>query len=158
MDYSDMNALKPKQIDDNVSSGFETAWQMQLDPAMGHIPTHLTGGMSNSERSSSLSPRHTSSPNDEIFQQLFPGIDVNSNMFDSTGTSQGFGGDGNDKNMASNSAGSTPLEFGPTDEILDFTSQPWADSSMSVPDDTFTCAYDLNQEFTNPDFTANWTQ
>jgi len=29
---------------------------------------------------------------------------------------------------------------------------------MSVPNDTFDASYDLNQEFSDPDFTANWTQ
>jgi hypothetical protein len=97
-----------------------------------------------------------SAPNDDIIRQLFPDIDI-STTFGSVPSPgdmafmamKRFGGVSSCDRMQAS-----------TDYIMDesaaFTTQPWADGSMPVANDVFTSAYNLDQDFTMPDYSNTW--
>ncbi|KAK3708413.1 hypothetical protein LTR37_011509 [Vermiconidia calcicola] len=74
--------------------------------------------------------------------------------------------DPGDQNVGAHHVGGMPtsdttsaqLHFGPSNHELGFTSQPWSDGSMGMSNDVFTQPYELDQDFSNPNFTPNWSQ
>jgi len=98
-----------------------------------------------------------SAPNDDIIRQLFPDIDVASPFGGSASPGDlGFGA-AKRFGMSVNGTTSTQSEF-TTEQNDGFTSQPWTDGSISVPNDAFTGAFNLDQDFASPDFSGNWQQ
>lgn len=159
VDFTNVVDGKPKQFDDDSQPLSDNNWQIPSDIAPTNLPQRFVGGLPTTGRPTSHSVGHTSAPNDEIIQQLFPGIDVNGSLFGTSSSPQDF--TTTDKSIpSSTNVTSAPIDFGgPMDnENAGFTSQPWSDGSMSVPNDPYNSYDDLNQEFSNPDFTANWTQ
>lgn len=137
---------------------FDNSWEGTNLPPVTDVPrSHPMGGLPNAGRPSSRSVGPSSAPNDNIIQQLFPDIDVGSNCFGATNNAQFFSATGNKASASANLA-SAPMDFGPMDESEGFTSQPWADGSLSVPNDSFADSYDLNQDFSDPEFSGTWTQ
>jgi len=123
MDFTDMNEWKPKQYDNNQAMSFDNSWQM---PSSNNVAQRALGGLPITGRPSSHSIGHTSAPNDELIQQLFPGIDFDGTTFGFSTSPQNFTTSNgvNDKMMTSADITSTPTDFGPMDESVGFTSQP----------------------------------
>ena len=138
-------------------ASFDETWQFPPIRPITSVPQRALGGLPNASRLQSRSVGSTSAPSDDIIKQLFPELDLNTSVFGPTSSPQ--------LNMASNrsiggsqSATSAPMDFSPMDDTTGFTSQPWSDGSFSVPNDNFTTSYDMDQDFSNPDFSANWSQ
>lgn len=145
-----------KPFDSSQTMSYDDVWQMPTFPPMTDLPHRQLGGLPiTTGRPASQSVGPSSAPNDDVIRQLFPDF-VDNDVFGSANTAQGFS-DGA-KSMPSVNATSAPMDFGPMDENIGFTSQSWTDGSMSVPNDGFTTPYNLDQDFSNPDFTGNWSQ
>ena len=137
---------------------FDNEWQMQTFPSStsnSSLPHRPMGGlpdMASSGRPQSHTIGPGSAPNDDVMRQLFPELDIDSTAYAS--------GSGSSTNARASSAIHIKPNYGSYDDDIGFTSQPWADGSMSVPNDpiNFGGEYDLNQDFSNPDLTSNWTQ
>jgi hypothetical protein len=104
------------------------------------------GGLPLVSRPASRSVGMATAPNDDMLRQLFPEIDVEGNMYCSP----------NGQNEGSNPTPSS--NFGAMDDNLEFSTRQWTDGSITVPNDGYSSAFELNQDFANPDFTANWSQ
>ncbi|WPH00927.1 Hypothetical protein R9X50_00376100 [Acrodontium crateriforme] len=151
-----MNDAKSNSFDNGTASNFDDGWQAPPLPLITAMPHRSVTVLPNGRPAShSIGPG--SAPNNDIIQQLFPGIDVNGNMFESPGPDEGRDlPTGTDKLLASVN-GSSPMEFGPTDEEVGFTSQAWTDGSMTVPTDAYTFD-EFDQNYSTPDFDNNWTR
>ena len=141
------------------STGFDETWQMPNLRPITSVPQRALGGLPAASRPQSRSVGPASAPNDDVMKQLFPELDINGSMFGPTSSPQiNMSNDKTMNEVRSSSATSAPIDFGPMDTSVGFTSQPWSDGSLSVPNDDFTTSYDLDQHFSNPDFSANWSQ
>lgn len=138
-------------------NNFEDFWSMSPTQISSSVPQRALGGLPFSPRPQSRSVGSSNIPNDEIIKQLFPDLDLNSSMFGSTGSPQ-MNTDRTMGGISKSSITSAPMDFGPMDESMGFTTQNWSDGSMSVPDDTFTSSYDLDQDYSDPQFPPDWTQ
>lgn len=145
-DFAANDPTRSKAFDVDQQMSFESPWQM---PCTNGLPQRPLGGLPFMGRPTSQSVGATSAPNDDLMQQLFPGIDVNSSTF---GSSPNLGG----KNLSA-APTSAPVDFGPLDDNVGFTSQPWADGSMIIPNDPFSSPYDMDQDFPDADF-SSWSQ
>lgn len=147
-----------KQREDPPVS-FSNPWQMSALAPTPNIAQRAIGGLPiNSNRPQSRSIGPGSAPDDDVIKQLFPDIDINNTSMFTSSNSPQLMQRNLDKPMTGNQSSnvtSAPIDF---DNNANFISQPWADGSMSVPNDTFTSSYDLDQEFSNPDFTVDWTR
>ena len=151
---------KPRNHQNNLSSSFDDSWQM---PAMRPLPSvaqRALGGLPAvglRPQSRSLGPANA--PGDEIIRQLFPDIDINSNSFGPTSSPQlNFTSDKVLTGAQTSAQTSSPVDFSPMDADSGFTSQSFPDGSLSVPNDTFTSPYDMEQDFSSQDFSGNWSQ
>lgn len=148
VNFSTSSESKPQN---STATTLDDMWQPL--PLPMNLPQRAIGNMPYGSRPQSRSVGAGSAPNDDIIKQLFPDIDI-----DGPGSSPQL----NESKMANGitrtSVTSAPIDFGEMDTSTGFTSQAWSDGSMSVPNDTFTTSYDLDQDFPNPDYTANWPQ
>lgn len=138
----------------NLGESVSDNWQM---PALVNVPQRALGGGQAASRPQSRSVGSTSAPNDDIIKQLFPDLELNDSYFGATDSPR-MNGDGTMIGGAKGGLTSTSYEYGPMDEDNSFTTQTWTDGSMSIPIDNYTTAYDLDQDFSNPDFSENWSQ
>ncbi|KAK5166926.1 uncharacterized protein LTR77_007655 [Saxophila tyrrhenica] len=106
-------------------------------PDASHRP--LAHGVPATSRPQSRSLGPTSAPDDDILKQLFPDIDESGNYFSNS--------------QMTNLPSSLPQDFGPVDEASTaFTTQPWSDGSLSIPNDVLAGGCDLEREFPGPEF------
>jgi hypothetical protein len=144
----------------NLSSSFDETWQMPASRPFPSMPQRALGGLPAGARPQSRSLGPANAPGDEIIRQLFPDIDINStNAFRPTSSPQmDFGP--NKITTGSQMLGitSSPVDFSPMDSDVGFTSQAFSDGSMTIPNDTFTSPYEIDQDFSSQDFTGNWSQ
>lgn len=146
-----------KQMQYNTPTNFDDFWQMSPTQMSSSVPQRAIGNLPFSPRPQSRSVGSSNIPNDEIIKQLFPDLDLNSSMFGSTGSPQ-MNMDRSMGGVSKSSITSAPMDFGPMDESIGFTSQGWSDNSISVPNDTFTSSYDLDQDYSDPRFPPDWAQ
>lgn len=150
---------KARTQQNTPSMSFDEPWQMSTLRPITSVPQRALGGLPAGTRPQSRSVGPASAPSDDIIKQLFPEIDINGNMFGPTSSPQlNMTTDTTMGELRSTNATSAPIDFGQMDTSAGFTSQPWADGSISLPNDAFTPSYDLDQDFSNPDFNANWSQ
>ena len=150
---------KPRTQQSNMSSSYDESWQMPASRQFPGVAQRALGGLPTGSRPSSRSVGHASAPGDEIIRQLFPDIDINNNTFGPTSSPQlNFTNDKSMTGLQTSGPTSSPIEFSPMDADVGFTSRPFSDGSLSIPNDTFTSSYDLDQEFSNQDFSGNWSQ
>lgn len=155
--YSPANMDKMQMEQTRQPTSFDQAWQMNdIRPLTNATPR--INGLPNTNRPQSRS--FGSAPNDDIIKQLFPDIDVNGSIFGSSPQLSNLGTPRNTSRMQQINPTSAPIDFGPMDETSNgFTSQPWSDGSMMVPNDLATSSYgNYSQDYSNPDFTGNWSQ
>jgi hypothetical protein len=127
------------------SLNIDDMWEGSNLPSITDAPKHHSGGLPNTTRPVSRSVGPTAAPSDDILRSLFPDMDLNGNYLASDSNQVISSGDGQ-------------MSFSGMDENNGFTSQPWSDGSVSVPADPFTSPYDLDNDFSNPDFSGNWIQ
>ncbi|TKA73735.1 hypothetical protein B0A55_05453 [Friedmanniomyces simplex] len=145
---------EPKPFDATQAFDFDDVWEGSNLPPVTGMSSRLAGGLPNTGRPASKSLGPSSAPSNAVFQQLFPDLDFQGNYFGSYGGMQDFTtGTGG----RAGSADAT-MDFGPMNEDFGFTSQPWSNGSMSVPNDEFTPQYDLDQDYSNPDLLGTWPQ
>lgn len=130
------------------STSFDQTWQTTGARPLMTVAQHQLGGLPKVARPQSRSVGPYSAPPDDIMSQLFPEIDVSGTMFASSNSQTSNAGD---------LSGPT-MDFGSMDETMGFTTQPWSDGSLSIPIDMITSPYAPDQDYSTPDFTANWTQ
>lgn len=123
---------------------------------------HTHHGLSHVNRPSSRSVGPAAAPSNDAMRALFPEMNFDGSYFDSSGLNQDFGMSGTDADAANTLS---QMDFGSTNEgtdfsteDVDFTSQQWADGSMSIANDNYDSSYDLNQEYSDPGFDLNWSQ
>ena len=129
--------------------GFDDIWQVQS------VPQRALGGMIQGNRPQSRSVG--SAPSDDLIKQLFPEMDLNGDDFDPTNSPQMNMAKGMGQPPTSHPT-SAPMDFGQMDTNVGFTSQSWSDGSISMPSDTFTTPYNLDEDYANSDYSAGWTQ
>ncbi|KAK3114346.1 hypothetical protein LTR53_007433 [Teratosphaeriaceae sp. CCFEE 6253] len=137
---------------------FDDVWEGSNLPAITDMPTRAMGGSANPGRPSSKSLGPESAPSDAIFQSLFPEIDIHGSYFGTPCGAQVFTPSNGTRTTSTANNCTTPMDFGPMNEELDFTSQQWSDGSMTVPNDEFTAPYTLDREFADPDYPDTWAQ
>jgi len=146
-----------EQSHDGQSMGYEDIWQTQPDMNVSNIPLRSIDSLAGSGRPAAQSIAHATAPDDEIIQQLFP--DFDSNMFSSSSSPHDYTSSADKSGgLASTSAPFTSMATGAPAESVGFTSHPWSDGSINVPNDSSSSSYDLNDEFADPDFAADWAQ
>ena len=144
---------KSRTQQDNTSMAFNDPWQMPALQQIASVPQRQLGGLPNTSRPQSRSVGPGSAPSDDIIGQLFPDMDITRSIFDSANSPQGMNNNTNKAN-----ATSAPMDFGPMDTSVGFTSRPWSDGSMSIPNDNFTTSYDMDHSSSSPDFSGDWSQ
>ena len=147
------------------SASFDESWPMTSGRQITSVPQRAIGGMQTSRPQSrsvgSVGPG--SAPNDDLIKQLFPELDINGSMFGPSNSpemnmtvSKGM------NSMPTSNPTSAPIDFGgPMDTSSSYatTTQPWSDGSLSIPNDDLPTSYDdLDEDFPNPNFNANWSQ
>lgn len=153
----DFNASVQNKLSNTPPTNLDDFWQTSGIQPSSSVPQRALGGLPFSPRPQSRSVGSSSAPNDEIIKQLFPDLELNNSMFGSTGSPQ-MSTDKSMGGLSKSNVTSAPIDFGPMDETVGFTTQAWSDGSMSVPNDTFTSSYDLDQDFSNPQFSIDWSQ
>ena len=153
----DENKIRNQQS--NLSSSFDETWQMPARPFPG-MPQRSLGGLPAGPRPQSRSLGHANAPGDEIIRQLFPDIDINgNNTFPPTSSPQmDFSPNKITTGQQMLGITSSPIDFSPMDADVGFTSQPFSDGSMSIPNDTFGSPYEIDQDFSSQDFSGDWSQ
>jgi len=125
-------------------------------PTMTYANNRSTPNGFSSGRPQSHSIGPGSAPHDDLIRQLFPDIDVASNF--GSGVSPGdmaslamkrFGG------LPFGDMTSAPMDF-PVANDDGFVAQPWADGSVSVPNDALSAPFNLDQDFTTSDLPESW--
>ena len=151
---------KPRTQQRNISASYDETWQMPTTRPLPNVAQRARGGLPTGTRPASRSVGQASLQGDEIIRQLFPDFDINNNNFTSTNSPQmNFGGQ--EKLITGSQASmptSSPVDFSPMDADVGFTSQPFSDGSLTIPNDTFTSSYDIDQDFPSQDFSASWSQ
>lgn len=136
-----------KPSDGMQAFDFNEVWEGSNLPPVTDMPNRWSHGLLSSGRPSSRSP----SPADNVLQSLFPEFDINGNYFGNG--EQSF----NDTGMKP--VGSAALQDNSmSGQETSFQPQAWTDGSMSIPHDGYNESYDLDQDFSNPDFAGNWAQ
>lgn len=151
-----VGGFNKSRVPQNTSTiNFSDPWQVSTMPQFSNAQRAL-GALSDISRPQSRSVGPGSTPNDELIRQLFPDMDMN-NFLANAGSPQALSGD---KVMGRTAAPtSAPMNFGSVDNnTVDFTSQTWSDGSINVPNDSYTPPYDLDQDYSSPDFPAAWSQ
>ena len=150
---------KAQRLSNTPPASFDETWQMPALRPITSVPQRALGGLPNTARQQSRSLGSVSAPGDDIIKQLFPEIDVNNTMLAPTSSPQYPMADNKTMGeMQSANATSAPMDFVPMDDNTGFASQSWSDGSMSVPNDTFNTPYDLDQDFSNPGYSNNWSR
>ena len=143
------------------NSTFDSVWPMPSGQTITSVPQRAIGASPSALRPQSRSVGSSSAPNDEIIRSLFPDIDISSGTFGYPDSAQA-NNMRMDKTLGglSSSSGPTsaPIGFGQMHDTVGFTSQPWSDVPMGVPNDALATSYALDQDFQNPQFTENWPQ
>lgn len=157
--YVNANMNKTQMQQTRQPTSFDQAWQMTDVRPLTNTAARI-GGLPTTTRPPSRSFGPSSAPNEDIIKQLFPDIDINGSMFGNSPQMSSLGTPRSVNRMQQVNPTSAPLDFGPMDESSNgFTSQPWADGSMTIPSDIATSSYaDFNQDYSNPDFSGNWSQ
>ncbi|KAK0814464.1 hypothetical protein LTS02_007826 [Friedmanniomyces endolithicus] len=122
-----------------TSTQANSEWLMGFDGNMENEPKSFDGA---------------GAPNDAVFQQLFPDLDIRGNYFGPSDGMQDLVANTGDRTSSFVDAG---MDFGPMNEEFGFTLQPWSDGSMDVANDEYTSTYDLDQDYSNPDLDT-WAQ
>ncbi|OQN98344.1 hypothetical protein B0A48_15611 [Cryoendolithus antarcticus] len=109
-----------------------------------------------SGRETARSVRSVNTPNDDLMRSLFPEMDFTSTVNTQSVTmseatkSSAF--------LSQFSSADAPNSFDAFPDADDFTSQPWTDGSINVPNDRFTSSYAFDQDFSSQDYSPSWTQ
>ena len=151
--------IKSRNQQSNLSSSFDETWQMPTMRPLPGVAQRALGGLpavGARPQSRSLGPANAP---DDIIRQLFPDIDINSNTFGPTSSPQlNFANDKILTGPQTSAPTSSPVGYSPMDADAGFTSQAFSDGSLSIPNDTFTSSYDMDQDFSSQDFPGNWSQ
>lgn len=154
--------------DDNKTKSMETDTHLDFGDAAWVNVASPSIAMAQRSQSTSTRPHAPTSagpsraPNDEIIKQLFPGIEIDGGIFGAHSPSMTASTAGVRKRGSSAAARSgptsAPVDFtDPTmDDSVAFTTQSWSDGSISVPNDAFTSPFQLDQEFSSPEFASTW--
>ncbi|KAK3642397.1 hypothetical protein LTR56_010750 [Elasticomyces elasticus] len=140
----------PKTFNSAGTFTFDNGWEGSNLPPVTDLPSRPAAGR---PASKSLGP----GSGDAVIQQLFPDLDVSNSYFGAPDNTQAFVPNVNSRTTSADTA----MDFGPMDEEYeeyDFAAQQWTNGSLNVTDDEFTASYDLNQDYSNPDFTGSWSQ
>ena len=151
--FNSFAGFKPQSA---APTTYSNMWQM---PTLMSVPQRALGDLHPTSRPQSRSVGSYNAPNDDAIMQLFPGLDVgdgNFATFESAETAMNM--DTNSIVVQKTSANSIPIDFGPMDETVGFTSHPWTDGSLNIPNDPFTSSYDLEPDYSNSDFSNHWSQ
>jgi hypothetical protein len=150
----------PYQQRDKQMNTVDEAWRFQSMHPLTGLPQYNLGGLPTASRPQSRSLGPDSAPND-VLRQLFPNLDV---------TSTGSSGDNELQPgtmdvskapgmMQSSQTSSGPMDFGTGDvPSMGFTSQAWADGSLSMPNEMTPSSFNLEQDFSSPEYTSSWPQ
>ncbi|KAK6440150.1 hypothetical protein LTR95_003624 [Oleoguttula sp. CCFEE 5521] len=109
-----------------------------------------------SGRETARSVGSVNTPNDDLMRSLFPEMDFTSTVNTQSVTiteatkSSAF--------LSQLSSADAPNSFDAFPDADDFTSQPWTDGSINVPNDPFTLSYAFDQDFSSQDYSPSWTQ
>jgi hypothetical protein len=161
VDNADASAEnKTRTQQSNLSSSFDETWQMPASRPFPGMSQRTLGGLPAGPRPQSRSLGPANAPGDEIIRQLFPDIDISSNNTFRPTSSPQMDFSPNKITTGPQMLGitSSPIDFSPMDADVGFTSQAFSDGSMTIPNDTFTSPYEIDQDFPSQDFTANWSQ
>lgn len=140
---------KSRTQSNNLSTSYDQTWPMATGGPLPSLAERTFGGPPSGSRPTSRSVGHIHAPGEDIIAQLFPDIDCND--INNGGYKMMTG----PQNSAPTSS---PVNFSPMDQDVGFTSQPFSDGSLSIPNDNFPSSYDIDEEFTSQDFPANWPQ
>lgn len=140
---------KAKNMSNDQALGMSDVWNTPTMPSMTSIAQRSTPATS-SGRPTSHSVGPGNAPSEDIIKQLFPDFDINNGFFVSANSPAPM-------EIANKRIGdppmNAPMDLGPMDESVGFTSQPWSDGSLSMPNDAFSTPYNLDQDFTtNQDY------
>ncbi|KAK4549493.1 hypothetical protein LTR36_006490 [Oleoguttula mirabilis] len=158
--FDDINATAgafQKSFDAIPPANFDDVWQMSEFPSTTDLPHRQLNGNAGMGRPASQSVGPSNAPPDDLIRQLFPDIEPDGSLFSSIGNTDAFG-TGDEKDLYSANATSAPMDFGPMDEVDDFTTQAWTDGSMIMPSETFSPSYGVDHAFSGIDFNGNWRQ
>ena len=138
-----------KPTANETSMGFPDFWDTPTITPMSGVTQSDTSMAFNPGRPQSQSVGPGNAPNDDLIKQLFPEIDVNGGAFGQPNPTSAvdlkrLGG----LPIPTSSPGT---DIGPMDESSGFTSQPWSDGSLSIPNDDFASPYNLDADFTTLD-------
>ena len=154
--YSTTATFPKSNVNTQLATAYDDTWQpgIYASPTDGSArqPTGLVNlGRPSSQAVGALS----NSASDDVLLQLFPNVDPNGGFFEPLDGARGFSnGSNNDSGMHFANTMSAPMNYDPTA----FTSQAWTRSSMSVANDPLTSSYNMNQDFSDTDYTGNWSQ
>lgn len=136
---------KDKSMSNDQSFAMSEVWNTPTMPTMTSIAQRSTPAASNLGRPTSHSVGPGNAPSEDIIKQLFPDFDINNGLFASGNSPTAMDNSAN-KRMSSlpvNSS-SVGMDLGPMDESIGFTSQPWSDGSLSMPNDAFANPFNLD--------------
>lgn len=144
----------------NLSSSFDETWQTPATRPIPIVSQRALGGLPAGARPQSRSLGPANAPGDDIIRQLFPEIDIsNNNTFRPTSSPQmDFTFNKITTGPQTSAMSSSPINYSPMDADVGFTSQGFSDGSMTIPNDTFTSPYEIDQDFSNRDFSGDWSQ
>ena len=149
---------KNRLLQGGFSSTCNDPWQMPDPRSVPNVAQRALGGLPYTPRPQSRSLGPANAPGDDIIKQLFPELDVNGGSFGPTSSPQmNFT---IDRNISvPQSSGPTYSEnFSPMDAEMNFSSQAFSDGSLSIPNDTFTSSYDMDQIYSSQEFSNNWSR
>ncbi|KAK6439016.1 hypothetical protein LTR95_004781 [Oleoguttula sp. CCFEE 5521] len=109
-----------------------------------------------SGRETARSVGSVNTPNDDLMRSLFPEMD-----FTSTVNMQSMSMAAATKSpafMSQLTSTAAPDSFDTFPETDEFTSQPWTDGSVNIPNDPFPSSYAFDQDFPRQDYSPSWTQ
>ncbi|KAI7628465.1 hypothetical protein KC343_g5703 [Hortaea werneckii] len=134
---------------------FDNMWQMPpLLPAT-ELPYRQASFQSATSQPFSQGFNAASRNGPDPFEELFPGMDCSGTGYSSLNNSQDL--DNFSKSVPSN-ATSAPINFTPSN-ANGFSSQPWTDGSMSVPNNPFASPFNMSgQGFDGSNFDGDWSQ
>lgn len=141
----------------NLSSSYDNAWQMPTSRPLPGVAQRALGGLPAGSRPTSRSVGQASMQGDDIIRQLFPDIDINGNFAPTSSPQLNFSPNKLMTGPQSSGPTSSPTDFSPMDADVGFTSQPFSDGSLSIPNDPYTSSYDIDQDFSNQDFSNGWS-
>lgn len=166
---------KPKDLAAVQSTSVNQAWQMPNMSSVSDTSAATFGGlpvMASNGRPQALYVGADGASNDEVFKKLFPDYDVNNlssnNISNRTsGNMRGLDASTSPREAkASYDATSLDTDISATDlgmygDDLDMGISPlqWdSNSALSTANDPFDASFNLGPDYSNPDFTPNWTQ